>query len=312
MYIRRAQEALEKVGIPGRDLYELPSSNLRFPDGGHYRIEVSGVEKCSTLEALIDEMEKRRIPIHRIISMVMGSTMLTRDELKRFAELAAEAKIEVIVTPGPRRTWDTGRQVVTPEGIISGLRFRGSDQLAYVIADIMRAIDAGFRGFLVVDEGLLWVLNKLRKENIIPRDVKFKVSIFAGHGNPAGAKVLESLGADSFNPLGDLTLPMLAAIRRVTRIPIDVHVALFDSFGGFVRFWETPEIARIAAPCYFKIEPGTSVAQLYKPWVSQQYLEFLVREKVKQAEIIIDIVEKELPEVKLSPRGSEDLAIPKP
>lgn len=312
MYIKKAQEALEKIGIPGRDLYDLPSSNLKFPDGGHYRIEISGVERCSTLEALIDEMEKRDVPVHRIISMVMGSTMLTMDELRRFAELAASAKIEVIVTPGPRRTWDIGRQIITPEGALSGLRFRGSDQLTYVVADIMRAIDAGFRGFLVVDEGLLWVLNKLREEGIIPRDIKFKVSIFAGHGNPAGAKVLESLGADSFNPLGDLTLPMLAAIRKSVKIPIDVHVYLFDSFGGFVRFWEAPEIARVASPCYFKIEPGTSVAQLYKPWVSPHHLEFLAREKVKQTEIIIDIIEKNYPEIKLSPKGSKDLAIPKP
>jgi hypothetical protein len=304
--------SMEKHGIPGRDLYGLPTSEKRFPDKSHYRIEISGVERPSTLEALIDEMEKRDVPVHRLISMVMGATLLSDDELERFASLARDAELEVIVTPGPRTVWDLGGQVRTPEGALSGLRFRGSDNLAYVIADIKRAIDFGFRGFLVVDEGLLWLLNEMRKVGDIPEDVVFKVSIFAGHASAAGAKVLEMLGADTFNPVADLTLPMLAGIRRAVSIPIDVHVYLFDSWGGFNRFWETPEITRVVAPCYYKIEPGASIGSLYKPWVSPENLAFLAREKVKQAEIIISLIEKNYPEAKLSRRGASDLAIPKP
>ena len=312
MKIEKVRKALEKIGIPGRDLYELPTSEKRFPDGAHYRVEISGIERLSTLEAMIEEMEERGIPVHRIIGVVMGATLLPKDELEEYAKLAAEKKIEVILTPGPRTTWDTGRQVITPEGALSGLRYRGSDQLSYVIADIMRAIDIGFRGFLVVDEGLLWALNKLRENGDIPKDVKFKVSIFAGHANPAGAKVLENLGADTFNPVGDLTLPMLAAIRKAVNIPIDVHVYLFDSFGGFVRIWETPEITRVAAPCYYKIEPGTSAGALYKMWSSPEQLAFLAKEKVKFAATMIEIIEKNYPEAKLSKQGPSDLAIPKP
>lgn len=306
------RKSMERHGIPGRDSYELPTSEKRFPDGGHYRIEISGVERPSTLEALIDEMEKRNVPVHRLISMVMGSTLLSDDELESFAKMARDAKLEVIVTPGPRTAWDLGGQIRTPEGAISGMRFRGSDNLAYVIADIKRTIKFGFRGFLVVDEGLLWLLSQMRKAGDIPKDVVFKVSIFAGHANPAGAKVLEMLGADTFNPLADLTVPMLAAIRKAVDIPIDVHVYLFDSWGGFNRFWETPEITRVAAPCYYKIEPGSSVGSLYRPWVSPDHLAFLAREKVKQAEIIISIIEENYPEAKLSKVGAEDLAIPKP
>ncbi|RLI31487.1 hypothetical protein DRO48_00590 [Candidatus Bathyarchaeota archaeon] len=307
---------MEKHGIPGRDLYELPTSEKRFPDGCHYRIEISGVERPEVLEAVIDEAEKRDVPVHRLISVVMGATLLDDRELTRFAEMARDAKMEVIMTPGPRRGWGLGRQLITPEGAYSGIRFRGSDNLRIVIADIMRCIELGFRGFLVVDEGLLWLLNEMRKAGDIPKDVVFKVSIYAGHGNPAGAKVLEMLGADTFNPLGDLTLPMLASIRKAVNIPIDVHVILSESFGGFNRIWETPEITRIAAPCYYKIEPGTALAAgsgaIYRPWVSPDYLAFLAREKVKYAETIISIIEKNYPEAKLSGVGPSDLAIPKP
>jgi len=310
--LERVRKMMEKQGVPGRDLYDLPTSGKRFPDRCHYRIEISGVERPSTLEALIDEMEKRDVPVHRLISMVMGATLLTDDEMEQFAKMARDAKLEVIVTPGPRTLWDLGGQIRTPEGAVSGIRFRGSDNLAYVIADIKRAIDFGFRGFLVVDEGLLWLLNQMRKAGDIPKDVVFKVSIFAGHANPAGAKVLETLGANTFNPVADLTLPMLAAIRKVANIPIDVHVYLFDSFGGFNRIWESPEITRVTAPCYFKIEPGVSVGTLYKPWVSPESLAFLAREKVKYAGTLIGLIEKNYPEAKLSKVGAKDLAIPKP
>lgn len=310
--MENVRKSLEKIGIPGRDRYDLPSSEKRFPDGCHYRMEISGIERPSTLEALIDEVEKRGVPVHRLISTVMGSTLLSDDELRSFAEMAADAKMEVIITPGPRPPWDVGRQIVTPEGALSGMRFRGSDQLVQVIADIKRTIEFGFKGFLVIDEGLLWVLNELKRIGEIPKDVVLKVSIFAGHGNPAGAKVLEMLGASTFNPLGDLSLPQFAAIRASVSIPIDVHVYLFESFGGFIRFYDTPEIARTCAPVYFKIEPGSTMGNSYRPWISPDWLAFMAREKVKYAEIIRDIVEKNYPEIKLSGKGPKDLAIPEP
>jgi len=310
--IEDASRALERIGLPGRDLYELPTSLKRFPDGCHWRVEISGVERPSTLRAIIDESERTGIPVHRLISTVMGSTLLPESELREFAQLAADAKMEVILTPGPRAVWDIGRQVATPEGALSGIRFRGSDQLAYAIADIKRSIEIGFRGFLIVDEGLLWALNELKKVGEVPRDVKFKVSIFAGHANPAGAKLLQSLGADTINPVADLTLPMVASLRRAIDIPIDIHVYIFDSWGGFNRFYECPEFARIAAPCYFKIEPGASIGSLYRPWVDPESLAFLGREKVRQAGIIKELVEKNYPEAKLSGNGPSDLAVPKP
>ncbi len=309
--MEKIRKIMEKQGVPGRDLYDLPTSTKRFPDKCHYRIEISGVERPSTLEAVIDEMDKRNVPVHRLISTVMGATLLSDKEMEQFAKMAHDAKLEVIITPGPRTLWDLGGQIRTPEGAISGIRFRGSDNLAYVIADIKRAIDFGFRGFLVIDEGLLWLLSQMRKAGDIPNDVVFKVSIFAGHANPAGGKVLEMLGANTFNPVADLTLPMLAAIRKAVDIPVDVHVYLFDSFGGFNRLWETPEIARVTAPCYFKIEPGPSVGAMYKPWVSPESLAFAAREKVKNAETIIQLVDKNFPEAKLSKVGAKDLAIPK-
>jgi hypothetical protein len=315
MEISKIRKMMEEIGIPGQDAYDLPTSEKKFPDGGWYRMEISGVERPQVLEALIDEADKRKVPIHRLISVVMGATLLDDDELKTFARLAAEAKMEVILAPGPRSSWDVGRQLATPEGALSGLRYRGSDQLSFVIADIMRAIDLGFRGFLCIDEGLLWLLNEMKEKGYIPKDVIFKVSIYAGHASAAGGKLLQMLGAGTFNPLGDLSLPQFASIRQATDLPIDVHIYLSESFGGFNRFYEAPEFVRICSPCYFKIEPGTALAAgggLYKPWTSPQMLADFAREKVKYAQIIRQLVQENFPEGKLSDVGPDDLAIPKP
>ncbi|MFX1566567.1 MAG: hypothetical protein ACFFCH_11300 [Promethearchaeota archaeon] len=307
----KVRKALEKIGLPGQDAYDLPTSDQRFPDGAGYRIEISGVERPEVLEALIDESDKRDMPVHRLISVVMGATLLDDKELRKFAQLAHDAQMEVILTPGPRTSWDVGRQVATPDGVLSGMRFRGADKLVEVISDIKRGINLGFRGFLVIDEGLLWALNKLKEIGEIPKDITFKVSIFAGHASPAGAKLLQELGAGSFNPVADMTVPQLAAIRQATTLPIDIHIMLMPSFGGFNRFYEAAEITRCVQPVYYKFEPGPSMA-LYSPWSSIDGLSFLAREKVKWAEIVRNLIHDNYQEAKLSKLGAKDLAIPQP
>ena len=316
MEMDKVSAAMERAGIPGRDAWQLPTSTRRFPDGAWYRMEVSGVERPNVLAALIDEMEKRSVPIHRVISVVMGATLLDKAELRDFAQMAADARLEVILTPGPRSSWDTGRQLATPEGGLSGLRFRGSDQLRQVIADIMTCMELGFRGFLVTDEGLLWLLNEMKKNGDIPADVIFKVSIYAGHASAAGGRLLQSLGAGTFNPLGDLSLAQLAAIRQGVHLPLDLHVYLSESFGGFNRFYDAPEMARVCAPCYYKMEPGPACGvgpgALYKPWISPQMLADWAREKVKYCQIVHELIQENYPKATLSDLGPADLAIPVP
>jgi hypothetical protein len=72
--------------------------------------------------------------------------------------------------------------------------------------------------------------------------------------------LLERLGASTFNPVADLGIPQPATIRQSISIPLDVYVYVVDAMSGFNRFYDTPEIARVCAPCSFKIEPGPSEA----------------------------------------------------
>ncbi|MFZ5968357.1 MAG: hypothetical protein ACOYVK_14435 [Bacillota bacterium] len=301
----------EKMNFSLKDRYDLPSSKVTFEGGAHYRMEIAGIETAENFEVLIKESEKRNLPIHRIIGTVGGSALLEYEELKYYAQIGAENKIEVMINPVPTRGWDLGRQYTTPEGYVSGMRIRGQDNLHMWLKEFDRCLEAGIRGFLICDEGLLYLVNEMRKEGVIPADVKFKVSVFAGHANAVGAKLLSNLGADSFNPLADLSLPMLASIRNVVDMPLDVYMSIVDTMGGHQRNIQADEIARICGPVYFKFEPGKSEADLYNAWRDPSYLNFLIKEKVRFACIAKEWCDKSPYELVFNDY-KEDLSIPRP
>lgn len=311
MKLEKISEYMEEAGIPGRDLYDLPSSDKRFPDGASYRIEISGIEGPKVLEALIDEKNNRDVPVHRLISLCQGGTLFDKKELKDFAQMAAESGIEVIAVPGPRSAWDTGRQYVTEEGQkSSSLHHRGSDELRKVIKDMLRMYDVGIRGFMLVDRGLLRLVKTMQEQGNFPKDVAIKMSVWTGVSSAAGAKLMEDLGASSFNPVADLSLPQLASIREVVQVPIDFYIWTFESYGGTQRFYDGPEVARLYSPCYFKFEPGPNSGGFYSPWSDESQHIDLVRKKVKWAETVINLVQEDEPEIEVSDQGPDDLAVP--
>ncbi|MCK4901115.1 MAG: hypothetical protein KAS38_20200 [Anaerolineales bacterium] len=307
------RDFMEAHDIPGRDSYDLPTSHKSFPDGANFRIEIAGVERASTMEALIDEARKRNVTVHRAIATVGGATFCDFEELKTLAQMAHDEKIEVVMTVGHRKGWDVGaKEISNPEGALQAFRLRGSDNISYHIADLMRCVEAGHRGFLVYDEGVLLILNRMRHEGFLPKETMFKFSVFGGYCSAAGAKVVESMGVNSLNPSSDVSLPILGGIRKAIDIPLDVYLIIVDSFGGMFRAYEAPEIARIASPCYFKFEPGTSEGDIYKPWISEKWHRDFIRQKVKIASIVLEIMEKHAPQLKTSPKGAEDLVLPVP
>jgi hypothetical protein len=292
---------LAAQGLASADDYALAPSPHRFDDGGHFRLEVSGVERLATLEALLDEAAKEEVYIHRIVAFGAGATLLDRGELKAFAELADEHEIDVVACPGPRSGWDSGRQVMTSEGMYSGRRVRGVDNLRFLLDDYLRMFECGLRGVLVWDEGVLDILVKARAAGHVPEDSSYKVSVYTGHANPASIRILEELGADSLNPVGDLSRPMLGAIRQAVKIPLDVWAITFDSFGGMNRLWEAGEIAAVAAPVYFKVEPGDSEGAMYVSWEEPTAQDAAIRNKVRHAKILLELAQRTSPEIHASP-----------
>ena len=292
-----------KIGLPRNDLHNLPTSEKRFPDGAQFRIEVPTINTIEAMVTLLDTAKKFGVTINRI-DETFGIMRHTDEELQSMIKLAKENSIELNLSHGPRAMYDTSATSKTPMGSWVGYRLRGTEQLIRAVEDIKRGIDLGCRGFLVYDEGLLWVMNNMRKDKIIPSDVKFKVSAHLGHGNPAAAKLFESLGADSFNPCRDLELPMIAAIRQTVNIPLDIHVDNPPASGGFIRTYEAPEFVRIGAPIHLKC--GNSVLPAHGTFPGPN-------EGVKMAEqawLTLNMVKKYYPHAVQSKSNAKDLAVP--
>jgi hypothetical protein len=104
---------------------------------------------------------------------------------------------------------------------------------------------------------------------------------------------------------------MLASIRSVVDIPLDVYMSIVDSMGGHQRQLEAAEIARICSPVYFKFEPGKNECDLYNSWKDPSYQDFLVKEKVKYAGICKEWCDKSGYDLVFNDYR-EDLSIPRP
>lgn len=295
--MKETREFLKSIGMPEGDAYDLPTSEKRFHDGGQYRFEVPGIQSPKVMEALLDEMDKYQISLHRV-TQTKGIMMLTDNEIMEMVKLAKDYGTDLILAIGPRATTDTSASVNTPEGVRMGYRLRGQEQIVRAVEDVKRAAAFGCRSFLVYDEGCLWLLNEMRKAGEIPADCHFKISAHAGHGNPCSAKLLESIGANSINPVRDIQLQMLAAIRQAIDIPIDIHTENPKSTGGFIRHYEVPEMIRIAAPIYLKT--GGSVAKTHS-WDSS---EVDAKQRAKQVSLVKRVIDAYYPEAIQSPKGS--------
>ena len=295
------KDFLKKIGI--EDISKDNVSDKRFCDGGQYRFEVPGIQSPKTMNALLKESFKNNIFIHRV-TQTKGIMMLTDEEISEMVNLAKTYGCELFLSVGPRATYDTSATVHTKEGSRIGYRLRGYDNLVYAIEDVKRACRLGVRGILLYDEGLLWVLNQMREDDELPDNLHFKLSAHAGHSNPASAKLLESIGLNSLNPVRDLQIPMIAAIRNVTDMSLDLHTENPKSTGGFIRHYEVPDFIRVASPVYLKT--GGSVAANHN-WDTTEK-EAIAR--IKQVKLVKRMIDEYCPEAIPSPNQSDDLAIP--
>ena len=294
--MQATRDFLSRLGLPPGDSYDLPTSGKRFPDGGQYRFEVPGIQGPGAMKALLEECDRLEITLHRV-TQTKGIMLLGDDDIAQMVQLAAERTVDLVLAIGPRATYDTSASVQTQEGQRMGYRLRGQEQIVRAIEDVKRAARLGCRSFLIYDEGALWILSQARKQGEIPANCKFKVSAHCGHGNPCSARLLQDIGADSFNPIRDIQLQMLAALRQALNIPIDVHTENPASSGGFIRHYEVPEMIRIAAPIYLKT--GGSVAKTHS-WESTSDD---AKKRAKQVQLVRRVIGEYYPEAACSPKG---------
>jgi Peptidase family U32 len=307
--VERTRQFLRSTGLPGGDLHELPTSDKRFPDGAQYRVEIPSTEGPRALEAVVDEAERLDVRVHRV-SQGSGVFMLSDAELDEMAQLAVAATVEVSLFARPNAGWDTSAQVRATGGAALAPAIRGGDQLVHALEDVRRAAAHGFRSVLIADVGLLASFDAMRKAGELPPEMQAKVSVMLPAANPSSARVLVDLGADTLNLPTDLSLAQIAAIRAAVDVPIDFYVEAPDNLGGFVRIYEVPEIVRVAAPVYIKF--GLRNAPDVYP--SGSHLEATVvalsRERVRRAQLGLELLERELPDAVTSELGAAGLALP--
>jgi len=287
----KSQSYLEGLGLPGRDLYDLPSSSLRFPDGEAFHLEIPSTEGPDSFEAVLDEARKHNIRVHRV-SQGSGIWMLTDEEIQRMVAIGAANDVEVCLFVGPRAGWDTGRQATTPGGQILSGSLRGADQLSYGLEDVIHGCDLGVRSILVADLGQLYVIGKLKEKGDLPSDLIVKVSASLPVANPAAARLYEDLGATTLNLAVDLSLPALAAIRAAVTLPVDLYIESSDDFGGIMRYYEIPEIVRVAAPVHLKFAVRNSPGVYPSGGHLQTQVELLSRERVRRAALGLALLDR--------------------
>ncbi len=288
---------LKLIGMPTEDLMNLPSSNKCFQDGSNFRIEMPTINSVEAMESLVEVSLKLGITINRITE-TYGIFRHTVDEIKEMVQLCQAVGSELMMSTGPRASYDLSPTSGSSQGNTVAYRLRGQEQLIRAIEDIRRAIDLGVNSFLIYDEGLLSVLAQMRTAEFIPTHIKFKISAHCGHGNAASFKLMENLGANSINPVRDLSLPMLATLRQAVDIPIDFHIDNPPSSGGFIRVYEAPEIVRIASPVYLKTG-NSAILNHGKPTTANDAIKM-----VRQAQIALEMVHKYNPLAKQSKSGN--------
>jgi hypothetical protein len=300
---------LEGMGLPPGDLHALPSSTKRFPDGAQYRVEIPSTEGPDALAAIIEEADRYQLTIHRV-SQGSGIMLLTDDEIRALGLLAQARGMEVSLFARPNAAWDTGAMAVSNAGKTIGPRLRGQDQLVYCLEDVQRAAALGIRSVLLADEGALWVAGQMRQAGVLPGEMQFKLSVLMASSNPASIRLMERLGASTFNIPTDLTLAQIGAIRQAVDIPLDIYVEVPDDLGGFVRLYEIPELIRIAAPVYLKfgLRNAPNIYPVGKHIESVSLA--LSRERVRRARVGLDLLARYYPDAVQSLPGALGLAIP--
>lgn len=290
--MNEARQILAHQGLPEEDPALAPSSTKRFADGKAWKIEIPSTEGPKALAVVIEEAAARRVPVDRI-SQGSGIMLLTDDEILEMVRLGAENHIEVNLFVGPRATFDVGAQVFSPAGRSLGLSLRGANQLGFAMEDVLRALRLGIRSILVSDLGNLMVMGEAKKRGDLPSDLIIKTSVMMAPCNPASARLLEDLGATTINIPSDLTIPQIAGIRAAIDAPIDFYVEAPDNIGGFLRYYEIPELIRVAAPIYLKFGLRNS-PDIYPCGTHIENTAIaLTRERMRRAEMALGFIARD-------------------
>jgi hypothetical protein len=129
-----------------------------------------------------------------------------------------------------------------------------NDALAVSVEEAIRLTELGARGLIAYDLGVIRLIDTLRRDGLIPADTLIKSSSHCIVSNPLTAQIYAENGTTSITTTHDLGLAVLQDIRKlIPGLVMDIPIDVYGSKGGFIRFYEIPELVQIASPLFLKV-----------------------------------------------------------
>lgn len=128
----------KNLGVSGLDLYNLPTSKIRFPDGAHFRTELLPTT-VKEYEKVFDLCDKYGHEGNKITD-TRGAMLDTDDEIVKKVEMCRSRGVELVMSPGSGEHYSDISQQMAVKAIVEG-KSRGMDMLVLSVADMMRCLE---------------------------------------------------------------------------------------------------------------------------------------------------------------------------
>lgn len=283
----RARTWLRDHGLPYSDEIELEPSGVEFADGGHYGVEIPVVNNFEVLDATLGMLKAEGLPVTRF-NETLGAFLLSDAEVADMLALCRENGVGMLFALGPRPEYDRKAAFYRGGfGASQGRRVNNNDAMAQSAEEALRLTEMGCRGLIAYDLGVIRMLDEMRTAGALPADLMIKVSSHCIISNPLTAKAYAENGANSVTTIHDLGLPVLQDMRKAAPdLCIDLPTDVYGSKGGFIRFYEVPELVQICAPMMLKI--GASAQSHPHDPVNEN----TVRRRVQRVGLALDYLRK--------------------
>lgn len=285
----KSSEIIEHIGWFSKDNLPLTLSDKTFALGGHYGIEIPVINNLKNLQATINALKSLDVPCTRF-NETIGAFLLSDSEIKEMLSLCYENSYGMFFSIGPRPEYDIKASFYRSQfGLEMGRRLNNNDAIRVSVEEAIRLAELGCRGLIIYDVGLMYLLKRMQENSYLPKNMLFKASSHCMVTNPGIAIIYAEQGCTSITTIHDLGLSMLANIRNVIDIPLDIPTDVYRSKGGFIRFYELSEIVQVASPVMLKM--GASVqGHPYDP-----VKEDLAVDRIRRIKVGIEIMKKHLP-----------------
>lgn len=289
----RARQWLRENGFPYSDEITLEASGLEFADGGHYGVEVPVVNNLKVLEATLGLLRKEGLPVTRF-NETLGAFLLSDAEVQEMLDLCRVSGVGMLFALGPRPEYDRKAAFYRGGfGASQGRRINNNDAIAQSAEEAIRLTEMGCRGLIAYDLGVIRMLSEMRKAGVLPVDLMIKSSSHCIVSNPLTARVYAENGVNSVTTMHDLGLAVLQDMRKGSpNLTIDLPTDVYGSKGGFIRFYEVPELVQICSPVMLKT--GASAQSHPHDPVNEN----TIRQRVQRVALCLEYLNKSGIEVK--------------